>query len=221
MSHIASSNGDNDDYSHELELREEDPEKKKRQQKPKSINLVNRDLSMIYSQQNMEKAICLLLIIIFLCLLGIYNYKSLMNKFLFYLICSSLILDTFLILIYFFMWCRVYFSDSSSVGLFFFVDYVIIFDSIIKILVIIFLFIYYKKLGFVILFLFKLILECYLMVSCSKVLTFKPNYACIYEYVEEFVEKLKIIVNCCETNNEDEEANPIDCNYNPVSESEI
>ena len=162
----------------------------------------NFKLCQRYGQANIEKGILLLISILLITGLALYYNIKIIKPYLTKIIYASSIVD--LLLLIFFTFLRYKFNNeewfnSFPVRFYSYIDYIILLNSILKIVIFILSFIYQKSLGSLGLFLCKFLLELYLLVSCVKILVFCPGYKTLEEFFERAVGWIKYLLICCES----------------------
>ena len=165
----------------------------------------NFKLCQRYGQANIEKGILLLISILLITGLILYYNVKIMKHYLIKMIYASSIVDLLLLIIFAFL--RFKFSNeewfnSFPIKFYSYIDYIIILNSLLKIVVFILSFMYQKSLGSLGLILCKFLLELYLLVSCVKILIFCPGYKTLEEFFEKAVGWIKYLLICCESEHE-------------------
>ena len=165
----------------------------------------NFTLCQKYGQSNIEKAIVLLLSISLVSGLILYYNIKIIKSILIKTLCISSIIDLLLLLLYCFL--RFKFNsdewfNSFPIKIFNCVDYILIINFIIKVVVFIMSFFYKQALGSIVLFCFKFLLELYLLMSCVKILIFCPGYKILDEIFEKAIGWIKYFLICCDSDND-------------------
>ena len=187
----------------------------------------NFTLCQKYGQSNIEKAILLLLSISIIAGLILYYNIKLMKSYFIKILCVSSIIDLLLLLLYCFL--RIKFNsnewfNSFPIRLFNCIDYIIILNFIIKVVIFIMSFLYKKTIGSFILFCFKFLLELYLLLSCVKILIFCPGYKNCEELFEKAIGWIKYLLICCENDNDYKKVNGESSNtsnWEQISDNQI
>ena len=165
----------------------------------------NFKLCQRYGQSNIEKALLLLISILLITGLILYYNVRITKHYLLKMIYASSIVDLLLLIIFAFL--RFKFSNeewfnSFPIRFYSYIDYIILFNSILKIVLFILSFMHQKSLGSLTLILCKFLLELYLLVSCVKILIFCPGYKALEEFFEKAVGWIKYLLICCENEHE-------------------
>ena len=127
----------------------------------------NFSLCQKYGQANIEKAIILLFIILSLTVFILYYYWKLLRLYYIRLILVSASIDVLLLLFYCAL--RLKFNsnnwfNSFPIAFFNFLDYIIIINFILKVIVLVIFFLHKISLGSIFIFSFKFLLELYLLI---------------------------------------------------------
>jgi len=164
-------------------------------------NFDNYDLCQKFGQPNIEKTILLLVLIILFSGFILYYYWNLFKLYYIKLLLISSSID--LLLLLFYCSLRIKFNvnewiNSFPVQFYYFLDYIIIINCILK--TIIFIIYFFFKIGLSSIFLFstKYLLELYLLVSSVKLMIFCPGYKSFASCFEAGVGGIKNLLNCCE-----------------------
>ena len=170
----------------------------------------NFNLCQKYGQSNIEKAILLLLSISIISgIILYYNLKFLKSYFI-KILCISSIIDLLLLLLYCFL--RIKFNSDEWFNYFpikFFncIDYILILNFIVKVIIFIMSFFYKQSIGSLILFCLKFLLELYLLKSCVRIIIFCPGYRTFEEIFEKAIGWIKYLLICCENDNDYKKVN--------------
>jgi hypothetical protein len=191
--------------SHHLTLEEENYDSISQRDTENSDIFDNFKLCQRYGQANIEKAIFLLISILLITGLALYYNIKIIKPYLIKIIYASSIVDLLLLIIYTVL--RLKFNNeewlnSFPIRFYSYIDYIILLNSILKIVIFVLSFLYQKSLGSLGLFLCKFLLELYLLVSCVKILIFCPGYKALEEFFERAVGWIKYLLICCESEHE-------------------
>ncbi len=165
----------------------------------------NFKLCQRYGQSNIEKALFLLISILLITGLILYYNIKIMKPYLTKIIYASSTVDLLLLIFFIFLRYKFNFEEwfnSFPVRFYSYIDYIILLNSILKIVIFILSFLCQKSLGSLGLFLCKFLLELYLLVSCVKILIFCPGYKAFDEFFEKAIGWIKYLLVCCESEHE-------------------
>ena len=189
----------------------------------------NFTLSKKYGQSNIERAIILLILIILFSGLILYNNIKLIKTYFIKICFIASIIDVLLLIFYLFL--RIKFSpdewfNSFPIQFFNYMDYILIINFILKIIVFILSFFYQKTLGSLVLFFIKFLLDLYLFISCVKILIFIPGFKTFEEYFEKTINSIKSFLTCGENEHEQEiydykKLNDDTSNYDVIAGNEL
>jgi hypothetical protein len=165
----------------------------------------NYKLCQRYGQSNIEKALLLLISILLIAGLILYYNIKIMKPYIIKIIYVSSIVDLLLLIIFAFLRCKFSHEEwfnSFPIRFYSYIDYIILLNSILKIVLFILSFMHQKSLGSLTLILCKFLLELYLLVSCVKILIFCPGYKALEEFFEKAIGWIKYLLICCESEHE-------------------
>ena len=183
-------------------------------------NFDNKILCQKYGQKNIEKAILLLTLIILCSVAILYYYWKFFKLYYIRLLLITSSVD--IILLLFYCALRLTFNSNEWINSFpsqfyIFMDYILIINFILKLIIFIIYFFYRITLSSIFLFSGKFLLELYLLLSCVKMIIFCPGYKWCSTSFEVGVGWIQYLFICCD-NQENREFNRLsddssDTNY--------
>lgn len=168
-------------------------------------NFDNFLLCQKYGQPNIEKAILLLILIILFAVAILYYYWNYFKLYYIRLLLVSSSVD--LLLLLFFCALRIKFNSNEWISSFpiqfyNFMDYVLIINFLLKLVIFILYFFFKITLSSIFLFSGKFLLELYLLLSCVKLIIFCPGYKSCLGIFEIAVGWIQFMLFCCESQEE-------------------
>ena len=186
--------------NNEMEFDVENYESLSQKETSSTDNFDNFILSQKYGQNNLEKAILLLTLIILFSVAILYYYWNFFKLYYIKLLLISSSIDFLLLLFYCAL--RLKFNSNDWINSFpnqfyNFLDYIIIINFMLKLVIFIIYFFYRITMSSIFLFSGKFLLEIYLLLSCVKMIIFCPGFKKCSSYFEVAVGWIKYLLICC------------------------